>query len=190
MVETMTNSIKIIIGFITVIWCIHLISWLIPLQQFGLIPRTIQGLFGIISSPFLHGSFKHLVGNTISLFVLAMILSLLEGDKMITKLVSMILIGGCLTWLFARSANHIGASGLIFSIWGYILLSAWFSRKAKYIWLSIIVVFLYGGMIFGIFPLRSGVSWEGHLFGLIAGIYLAWFYHKKTALTSNSAQRK
>ena len=99
---------------------------------------------------------------------------------MLSKIILMILIGGILTWLFGRSANHIGASGLIFSIWGYILLSAWFSKKPKYIWLSVLVIFLYGGMVYGIYPLQVGVSWEGHLFGLVGGIYMAWLYHKKS----------
>ncbi len=177
----MNKSIKIFIAFIIIIWLIQLLSYIIPLQQYGLIPRTSYGLMGIFTSPFLHANWNHLIGNTTSLIGLSIILFSLERDKMITKLLLMVIIGGCLTWFFARTANHIGASGLIFAIWGYILLSAWFSRKPKYIWLSILVIFLYGGMIYGIFPLQVGVSWEGHLFGLIAGIYLAWYSHKRNA---------
>jgi len=181
----MNKSIKLIIGFIIGLWFIHLISYIIPLQQFGLIPRTSIGLIGIITSPFLHGSWSHLIGNTTSLIGLLLILFLLEGDKMIIKLMFMVLIGGSLTWLFARTANHIGASGLIFSIWGYVLLSAWFSGQVKYIWLSIIVIFFYEGMIYGILPLQVSVSWESHLSGLLTGIYLAWFYHKKNKYKSS-----
>lgn len=173
-------SIKFIVIFIVILWGIHLFSYIIPLQQYGLIPRTTHGLIGIITSPFLHGSWDHLIGNTTSLIGLLVILYFLEGDKMLSKIILMILIGGILTWLFGRSANHIGASGLIFSIWGYILLSAWFSKKPKYIWLSVLVIFLYGGMVYGIYPLQVGVSWEGHLFGLVGGIYMAWLYHKKS----------
>jgi membrane associated rhomboid family serine protease len=175
----MNRSIKIFIAFIIIIWLIQLLSYIIPLQQYGLVPRTSYGLMGIFTSPFLHANWNHLIGNTTSLIGLSIILFYLERDKMISKMVLMVIIGGSLTWLFARTANHIGASGLIFAIWGYILLSAWFSRKPKYIWLSILVIFLYGGMIYGIIPLQVGVSWEGHLFGLIAGIYLAWYFHKK-----------
>jgi membrane associated rhomboid family serine protease len=178
----MNKSIKIFIAFIIIIWLIQLLSYIIPLQQYGLVPRTSYGLMGIFTSPFLHANWNHLIGNTTSLIGLSIILFYLERDKMITKMVLMVIIGGCLTWLFARTANHIGASGLIFAIWGYILLSAWFSRKSKYIWLSILVIFLYGGMIYGIFPLQAGVSWEGHLFGLIAGIYLAWYFHKRGSI--------
>ena len=179
MTNKINNSIKIFIAFIIIIWLIQLLSYILPLQQYGLIPRTGYGLIGIITAPFLHANWSHLIGNTTSLLGLTLILFYLERDKMITKMIVMAIIGGSLTWLFARTANHIGASGLIFSIWGYILLSAWFSRKQKYIWLSVVLIFLYGGMIYGIFPLQVGVSWEGHLFGLIAGIYLAWLTHKK-----------
>lgn len=180
----MNKSIKVFIGFIIAIWTIQLLSYIIPLQQYGLIPRTTYGLMGIITSPFLHANWNHLIGNTTSLVGLVIILYFLEGNKMMTKLVLMVMLGGSLTWLFARTANHIGASGLIFAIWGYILLSAWFSKKPKFISLSILVIFLYGGMIYGIFPLRIGVSWEGHLFGLVAGIFLAWVYHKKSEIKS------
>lgn len=176
----MNKAIKTAVSFVILIWLIYLLSLFLPLQQFGLIPRTPSGAIGIITAPFLHASWSHLIGNTSSFAGLVIILILLEGDRLIIKLFLMVLIGGSLTWLFARSANHIGASGLIFSMWSYILLSAWFSQKIAYVLLSIPVIILYGGMIYGILPLQSCISWEGHLFGLIAGIFLAWFYHKKT----------
>jgi len=92
----------------------------------------------------------------------------------------MVVIGGLLTWLWGRSANHIGASGLIFSLWGYLLLSGWFSRKIKYILVSLILMFFYGGMIFSVLPGKASVSWEGHLFGFIAGVFVSWLYHRKS----------
>ncbi len=161
-------------------WISYFSSWLLPLQQFGLVPRTTLGLIGIFTAPFLHGSLFHLIGNSISFVSFAVVLALLEGNKMLTKVMLMVIIGGALTWLFGRSANHIGASGLIFSIWGYLLLSGWFSRKLKYIVVSIGLMFFYGGLIFGIFPGKVGVSWEGHLFGFIAGIIVSWLYHRES----------
>ena len=104
--------------------------------------------------------------------------AIVEGNKMFAKVMLMILIGGALTWLMARNATHIGASGLIFSLWGYLLLSGWFSRKFKYIVVSMMLIFFYSGMIFGVFPGKIGISWESHLFGFIAGILVSWFYHK------------
>ncbi len=100
---------------------------------------------------------------------------------MFAKIIWMALVGGSLTWLMGRSAIHIGASGVIFSLFSYLLLAGWFSRKIKYIVVSIALIFFYSGMIFGVLPSTPGVSWEGHLFGFIAGIIVAWAYHKRKA---------
>lgn len=101
---------------------------------------------------------------------------------MFIKLFLIALIGGSLTWLMGRDANHIGASGLIFGIWGYLLLAGWFSKSIKYILASITLIFFYGGMIFGVLPGKPGISFEGHLFGVVAGIMVAWLYHSKNSV--------
>lgn len=108
---------------------------------------------------------------------------------MFAKVMLMIAIGGLLTWSMGRDANHIGASGLIFSLWGYMLFSGFFSRKLKYIIVSIGLMFFYSGMIFGILPGKVGISWEGHLFGFIAGIIVSWLYHRKKK-TKKRVRRK
>ena len=174
----MKKSIKLILAFLFIIWSSYFVSLFIPLQQFGLIPRTTHGLMGIFTAPFLHASLSHIIGNSISFALFAMILALLEGDKMFDKVLLMVVIGGGLTWLMGRHASHIGASGLIFSLWGYMLLSGWFSRQFKYIVVSIALIFFYSGMIFGVFPGQVGISWESHLFGFIAGIIVSWLYHR------------
>lgn len=174
----MKQSIKTIFIFLILIWAIYFLSMLIPIQQFGLVPRTSIGLIGIFSAPFLHGSLLHIINNSIGFTLFAVVLALLEGDKMLSKVMLMLVIGGVLTWVLGRSANHIGASGLIFSLWGYMVLSGWFSRKLKYIVVSIMLIFFYSGMIFGVLPGQAGISWEGHLFGFIAGIIVSWLYHR------------
>ena len=175
----MKQSIKTIFVFLILIWTNYFFSMLIPIQQFGLVPRTSMGLIGIFSAPFLHGSLLHIINNSISFTLFAVALALLEGDKMFPKVMLMMVIGGVLTWVMGRSANHIGASGLIFSLWGYMVLSGWFSRKLKYIVVSVILIFFYSGMIFSVLPGKVGISWEGHLFGFIAGIIVSWVYHRK-----------
>jgi len=175
----LNQSIKVILGFLIAIWAAYFLSWMIPINQFGLVPRTQLGLIGIFTAPFLHGSLSHIIGNSISFTLFAVALALLEGNKMFAKVMLMVVIGGLLTWVWGRSANHIGASGLIFSLWGYMLLSGWFSRKIKYILVSLILIFFYGGMIFSILPGQVGISWEGHLFGFIAGFFVSWLYHRK-----------
>ena len=137
----MKQSIKTIFIFLILIWAIYFFSMLIPIQQFGLVPRTSIGLIGIFSAPFLHGSLLHIINNSIGFTLFAIALALLEGDKIFSKVMLMLVIGGVLTWVMGRSANHIGASGLIFSLWGYMLLSGWFSRKLKYIVVSIMLIF-------------------------------------------------
>jgi membrane associated rhomboid family serine protease len=173
------QAIKLILTFLMLIWAVYFASLALPLNQFGLVPRTTQGLIGIITAPFLHGSLMHLVNNSISFILFAVILAMLEGNKMFTKVALMIVIGGTLTWLLARSANHIGASGLIFSLLGYMLLAGWFSGKLKYLVVSLALIFFYGGMIFGVLPGQPGISWDGHLFGFIAGIIVAWVSNRK-----------
>lgn len=183
----MNQSIKAIITFLIIIWGSYFLSLVFPLQQFGLVPRTVSGIAGIIFAPFLHGSLSHLIGNSISFAIFALVLALLEGKKMFAKIIWMALIGGSLTWLMGRNANHIGASGVIFGLFAYLLLAGWFSKKIKYIVVSIALIFFYSGMIFGVLPTTPGISWEGHLFGFIAGIIVAWKYHKKqSALGSNN----
>lgn len=183
--KRLLSPLKFISIFVVSIWIIYFLSILLPLRDFGLIPRTLMGLPGIFTSPFLHGSIFHLLGNTFSFIIFAIFLALLEGEKMFEKLFFIVLIGGVLTWLFARSANHIGASGLIFGLWAYILLSAWFTRKIAYMLVSFILIGMYSGMVFGLLPLRSGISFESHIFGFIAGAFVAWDYHKNSAPKEN-----
>ena len=161
-------------------WITYFVSLVLPIKQFGLVPRTLPGLIGIFSAPFLHGSLMHLIENSISFTIFSVALALLEGKKMFAKVMLMVTIGGLLTWLMGGDANHIGVSGLIFGLWGYMLLSGWFSREMKYIVVLITLMFFYSGMIFAILPGKAGISWEGHLFGFIAGIIVSWLYHKKT----------
>lgn len=175
----MQQSIKAILFFLIIMWLSYFLSFIVPLNQFGLVPRTLPGLLGIITTPFLHGSLLHIINNSIGFTLFAVILALLEGRRMFVKVMLMVLIGGGLVWLMGRNANHIGASGLIFSLFGYMLLAGWFSKKIKYMFVSMGLIFFYSGMIFGVFPGVPGVSWEGHLFGFIAGIIVAGIYHKK-----------
>lgn len=178
--KSISKTYKAIAIFLLILWSIHLFSYLIPLQNYGLIPRTGQGIIGIFTTPFLHGSWGHLINNSISLLIFSLVWATLEGEKIFMKIFGIIIIGGCLTWLFASRSNHIGASGLIFGMMGYLLLSGWFSRQLKYIIVSILLGILYGGMIFGVLPGKAGLSWEGHLFGFVAGVFVSWLYHKNT----------
>ena len=161
--------------FIAIIWAIFLLGHFLPLNNFGLIPRTSKGLIGIISAPFLHGSLFHIISNTIGLLIFGIVFIFIEGKKMISVLLEIILVQGILTWIFARTAIHIGASGIIFGLYAYLIFLGYFTKKIKYIVVSLLIIIFYGGMIFGILPGIPGISWEGHLFGFIAGILEAKF---------------
>lgn len=169
------EPIKSLLIFICIIWLVHFISFIFPLQQYGLVPRNLQGCVGIITAPFLHGGFLHLTANTIGLLIFGIIFSILENKRTFVILVKIALIQGILTWLFAGGGTHIGASGIIFGLYGYLLLIGLFQKKIKYIIISIFILFSYGGMIFGVLPGQPYISWEAHLFGFIAGGIAAKF---------------
>jgi membrane associated rhomboid family serine protease len=161
--------------FIAAIWLIFLLDIVLPLEKFGLIPREGEGLFGIIAMTFLHADFQHIMGNTIPLAVL---LSLLAGSQADSrKIVAFIIIlGGALLWLFGRSNSiHIGASLLVFGLATFLVVSGLLEKRTVPLIISIVVAIMYGStLISGILPLKSGVSWEGHLMGGIAGAVTAW----------------
>lgn len=155
--------------FIGICWGIYFLSFVTSINSFGIIPRELYGLLGILLSPFLHGSLGHLIANSVGLLIFGSALAVLEKN-FFTTIIGIIIMGGTGTWVFARSANHIGASGLIFGLFGYLLFLGYYQKKAKFILVSAITLLGYGTMIFGILPGTPGVSWEGHLFGFLAGV--------------------
>jgi membrane associated rhomboid family serine protease len=158
--------------FVAVIWCVFLVGLVLPfsLSSWGLTPRSLFGLVGIPLMPFLHADFAHLLSNTVPLTIL---LLLLAGSRANSWAIVMliVLIGGAMLWVFGRSATHVGASGLVFGLIVFLIASGLLEGRAIPLLISILVGFLYGGTLLGgILPdLGSRVSWEGHLFGAIAG---------------------
>jgi membrane associated rhomboid family serine protease len=149
------------------------------LTQHGIHPRHISSLPGIIWSPFLHVSFRHLVANTVPLLILGGIICARSKTEFIAVTAGGISIGGGLTWLLARNADHVGASGLIFCYFGFLISRAWFDRTFVTFCLSVICMVAYGGIIMGLLRMSPGISWESHLTGLVAGVADAWMITKK-----------
>jgi len=170
-----------IILLTTICWLVFLVNngvWGGAFERYGIVPRQVSSLPGIVFAPFLHDSYRHLAANTLPLLILgAIICGRGKGEFVVVTAIG-ILLGGSLTWLFARSACHIGASGLIFCYFGYIASLAWFDRTFGTLLLSVVCIVGYGGLVRGIIPTSTGVSWEGHLAGLVAGVGLAWFMAK------------
>jgi len=167
------RDLKGIAFFVGLIWIVFAADYFLPLEQYGLVPRTGQGLLGIIAMPFLHADFTHLMGNTVPLVVT---LALLAGSRANSgQIVFLIaLLAGVGLWLFGREARHIGASGLVFGLIAFHIFSGIFERRAMSILLSIVVGLLYAGTLFrGVLPMQPGVSWDGHLIGAGAGAAVA-----------------
>ena len=174
---------KILLIVTAIFWLVEIVDFVIfqeRLDGFGIEPRSIIGLRGILFAPFLHGGFPHLIANSIPFITLGWLTMIQEtSDFYIVSIVSAI-VGGLGVWLLGKPDSvHIGASILIYGYLGFLLLRGWFQKNFPSIFLSGIVFFLYGGLIFGIFPSRVGVSWEGHLFGFIGGAISAWLIAKE-----------
>ncbi len=175
------QQIKTAIAIALLITAIEVINLLTnrSLNQFGLIPRHISGLFGLISAPFLHGSLWHYFSNIIP-FTLFSILMMQHGtDKYIKVTFICTIFSGLLVWIFARQAIHVGASGLIYGYFGYLVLAGILSGRIKLMLISLFVGISYGTLVFGILPIGRYISWESHLFGLIMGLFCAYYFNKK-----------
>jgi membrane associated rhomboid family serine protease len=140
------------------------------LNQLGTIPRYVPGLSGIVVGPLLHGSLGHYFSNIVPLCIFSYLLLQYGLTRYVQLTIWIMLISGLLVWLFGRPATHIGASGVIYGYFGYLVLAGFLSGKFKLMIISVLVAFFYGGLIFGILPSAPFVSWESHLFGFIAGL--------------------
>jgi membrane associated rhomboid family serine protease len=179
-VSNIWQSFKTVLFIVLILWVILFIGFIFPLENFGIKPRTLSGLPGILFAPFIHAGIDHLITNSISLLILGSIFLSMERKLSFVLVLHIIIIGGFGTWLIGRSEfTHIGASGVIYGILGYLLTMGLFKRNLKAIVVSVIVFILYGGAIWGIFPSAGFVSWESHLCGFIAGIVTAERYAKK-----------
>jgi len=170
--EIKTQAI-ILASFIALIWSLELIDLFFlgrALDRYGIIPRQLIGLRGILFAPFLHGGLAHVAANTIPFLTLGWLVMLRETKDFFVVTAIAMLTTGLGTWLIGASNSiHVGASGIIFGYLGFLLFRGYFERRVVSIAFSIIVGLLYGGLIWGVLPFQIGISWEGHLFGFIGG---------------------
>lgn len=165
-------------ALVFLLWVVYWIEirWNVNFNEWGLYPRTAKGLVGIVCSPFIHANVEHLYNNSLSLIVLLVALFYFYRPIRYSVLFWGLLGSGLLTWGIGREAYHIGASGIVYMLTSFLFFKGIWSKNYRLIALSLIVVFLYGSMVWGIFPQKENISWEGHLSGLVTGIMLAFFF--------------
>ena len=147
------------------------------LDALGILPRVWIGLIGVLTSPLLHADFAHLMANA---GPMALLLAILFSDSRYhpkSSLALIWLVSGLGTWLIGRNAIHIGASSVIFGLVSFLIVASLWMKSWRALFFSLIVFFLFGGLFYGIFHVHAGVSWEGHLSGALAGVWVAWVMH-------------
>lgn len=166
--------------FIAIIWAVKGIEiyFNTSFADHGVYPRSFENLDGILFMPFLHDDLKHLFSNTVPLLVLGGAMVTFYRDVYLRVFFSIWLLHGIWLWVGGRPAYHIGASGIIYGLASFIFFGGVFRREKGMMALSLLVVFLYGSMVWGLFPLFEGMSWEAHLFGALSGALLSWYYRK------------
>jgi len=176
---------KRVVGIRDRIWCITgcvVLGWAVELAnllmdhqlcRYGILPRTTWGLLGVPLCPLLHGSVTHLVLNTVPFAVLGGLVALRGKIIFVEVSASITVLGGLGVWLLGRPSYHVGASGLVFGYFGYLVARGWYERSLGSMIVASVTFFLYGGLLWGVLPTVPYVSWEAHLCGLIAGILAA-----------------
>ncbi len=164
-----------LLSSIGLIWAVSLLGFAIEWipYQLALIPRRLDSLIGIFGMPLVHDSMSHLLANTLPMLVLGGMLVSRGVRYYLLVTLAIVALGGAALWLFGRNAAHIGASGLVFGLFGFLVARGIFERHWRSIAVTVLVVFFYGGMLWGVLPQGGRISWEAHLFGLIAGVVAA-----------------
>ena len=184
--QSIFGSAVIPLRLIFLMWAIFYIEFIfsLPLSAFGIVPRTTFGVIGIFTAPFLHGSFGHLVSNTLPLLFLGTIIFHFYGGIGTSVFLRSYFWTNILVWLFGRGeANHIGASGVVYGLAFFLIFFGFFRRDFLSIIISLVVLLLYGGVFYGVLPTDPRVSWESHFAGALVGISTAITYSRKKTVS-------
>ena len=177
--RTFTQQVTTLSATVGATWTAFVVNGIAggALMQYGVIPRTLTGLRGILFAPFLHANMQHLIANTIPFLAMGWLVMLRDARHFLPVTLFAMLGAGLMAWLLgAPGSVHIGASGVIFGYFGFLLLGGWYARSFVSITLSLLVAVLWGGLVLGIAPGQVGISWQSHLGGVIAGVLAARRY--------------
>ncbi len=165
---------------VLMLWVVHLLAgaYELDLARFGLWPRHAEGLAGIVLAPLIHGDLEHLFNNSVPLFVLGWCLVYFYPRAAGRVTLGIWLLTGLWVWISARADRHIGASGVVYGLAAFLFASGVLRRQRALMAIALLVVFLYGGLIWGVFPIAPRMSWESHLWGGLAGLAMAIVYRK------------
>ena len=171
----MKQGLVLLAVLVAAIWLLAAVDFLMDnrLADYGIVPRTVDGLWGIALAPFLHAGFGHALSNTVPLLMLGALVAARGWQTLLGVTLFVVLLGGAGVWLVARGGSHIGASGLVFGYFGYLVARGWYDRRIVSILIAVVVMVVYGGLLLGVLPTGGRVSWEGHLTGLVAGVLAA-----------------
>jgi len=159
-------------------------------RNFGIFPRKTESLKGIFFSPFVHGNFDHLMSNTIPFFLLSTAIFYFYRRMAYRIIFFTWVLTGLAVWIGGRYSWHIGASGLVYAFASFIFFAGILNKERQLIAISLLVAFLYGGLVWGVFPGKKGISWESHLFGFLNGFVFAYFYGKEDLLKATLKQEE
>jgi len=175
------NTYRMPLLVVLLIWFVY---WLeikfgLNFTNYGIYPRTLKGMRGIVFSPFIHGSIGHLTNNTIPVFLFVSMLFYFYREMAYQVLLCGVFTTGLFTWMIGVDAYHIGMSGVVYLLFSFLFFSGIFRKYYRLISVSLVVIFLYGGLFWYVFPIEKGISWEGHLSGLLVGLVLSFAYRKR-----------
>jgi membrane associated rhomboid family serine protease len=171
---------KVLGGLLVLMWLLEIVDYAAfnhKLDSWGIAPRQAWGLLGIPLAPLLHGSLEHIAANTIPLLVLGGLVLWGSVRRFAVVSLTIVLISGLAVWLLGRGGRtHLGASGLVFGYFGYLIMRFYFDRSLGSLFAAALATLLYGGLLWGLLPMDSHVSWESHLFGFAGGVAAAWIW--------------
>jgi len=178
MLSPLWLRLKVISVVFLLLITVHILNIVLDgqLGQYGVIPRTTGSLLHIFTAPFIHGNVGHLLNNLVGIAVFSAFCLVRSIRFYLASSLFIIIVSGILIWIFGRTASHIGASGWIFGLWSLSIAIAWFDRRFINIAIAFLVLFFYGGMIYGVLPSDPGISFEAHLFGAASGVICAFLY--------------